>query len=72
MTTRRQEQLHAERIEQFRKALMAAHANDWTMEVISEAARVCANAEASHHAELQVVADPAAAKLNVTAYQETP
>lgn len=35
---------HANQIERFRKALMAAHAGDWTMEVISEAAHICAAA----------------------------
>ena len=29
-------------IERFRKALMQAHSHDWTMEVISEAAHICA------------------------------
>lgn len=34
----------AELIEHFRKALMKAHHQDWTMEVISEAAHICAKA----------------------------
>ena len=32
----------AERIEQFRKALMTEHAHDWDMDTISEAAHICA------------------------------
>lgn len=35
---------HAELIEHFRKALMREHHQDWTMEVISEAAHICARA----------------------------
>jgi hypothetical protein len=31
-------------VERYRKALMAKHADDWTMEVISEAAHICAQA----------------------------
>lgn len=31
--------------EQFRKALMEAHADDWDMETISEAAHICARVE---------------------------
>jgi hypothetical protein len=34
----------AGRIEQFRKALMVAHAHDWDMDTIAEAAHVCAKA----------------------------
>lgn len=32
----------ARRIEAFREALMAAHSDDWTMEIIAEAAHICA------------------------------
>jgi hypothetical protein len=34
-------------IERYRKALMAEHAHDWTMEVISEAAHICARTHES-------------------------
>lgn len=40
------EEITAALIEQFRKALMVAHADDWTMDTISEAAHICARSVA--------------------------
>jgi len=42
---RQKEQALADRIEAFRRALMEAHSQDWTMEVISEAAHICGHVE---------------------------
>lgn len=35
----------AKRVETYRKALMVAHAHDWDMDLISEAAHICARAD---------------------------
>lgn len=40
----RSQEVLAALIEAFRKALMEKHADDWTMETISEAAHICAHA----------------------------
>lgn len=37
----------SELVEHFRKALMREHHHDWTMEVVSEAAHICARAIAT-------------------------
>lgn len=37
-------QIEAALIEKFRKALMVEHHGDWSMEVVSEAAHICARA----------------------------
>lgn len=38
------ENVEADLVERFRKALMEQHHHDWTMEVVSEAAHICARA----------------------------
>jgi hypothetical protein len=42
LNRRQREQAHADLIESMRKALMEAHAEDWDMDSISEAAHICA------------------------------
>jgi len=37
----------SELVERFRKALMTQHGDDWTMEIISEAAHICAKSVAT-------------------------
>jgi len=40
-------------VETFRKALMSKHSDDWSMEVISEAAHICAEVAPNHNLPIQ-------------------